>query len=173
MHEFRFRFVFNVSFGLVNPDFSRIPPIFLFKNPINLPFSWQKIPIFPFFFYQVASGHLVVIWQHQLQPSIFSMVLSLFHGSTVAIKGVSQGPHILFHNTYCSHQLQQALCDWFKKIWRVLCLFEESNCSPAFLKGVYLFHRTSCSNFRFKCIVLNTQKHLQRPHSFMVNVFIW
>ena len=50
MHEFRFRFVFNVSFGLVNPDFSRIPPIFLFKNPINLPFSWQKIPIFPFFF---------------------------------------------------------------------------------------------------------------------------
>ena len=34
----------------MNPDFSHIPPIFLLKNPINLPYSWQKkFPYFPYF----------------------------------------------------------------------------------------------------------------------------
>ena len=172
MHEFRFRFVFNVSFGQMNPDFSRISPIFLFKNPINLPFSWQKIPIFPFFFTKLPVGPCCYLTTTVAAIHFFydAVIISRQYGSN---QGCISRAHILFHNTYCSHQLQQALCGWFKKIWRVLCLFGESNCSPAFLKGVYLFHRTSCSNFCFKSIVLNAQKHLQRPHSFMVNVFIW
>ena len=53
---------------------------------------------------------------------------------------------------------------WFNIIWRV-CWFEESHCSPAFLKGTYSFHRTSCSNFCWKSTVINAQKHL-RPFSF-------
>ena len=53
---------------------------------------------------------------------------------------------------------------WFKKIWRV-CWFEESHCSPALLKGSYLFHRASCSNFCLKSTVLNVRKHL-RPFNF-------
>ena len=53
---------------------------------------------------------------------------------------------------------------WFNIIWRV-CWFEESHCSPALLKGSYLFHRTSCSNFCLKSTVLNVRKHL-RPFNF-------
>ena len=42
-----------------------------------------------------------------------------------------------------------------------------------YFKGTYLFHRTSCNNCFLKSTVLNDCKHLQRFHSFMVNVLIW
>ena len=50
--------------------------------------------------------------------------------------------------------------------------YEERNKKPCSFKVAYLFHRTSCSNFFFKSTVLNAQKHLQRSHSFIVNVLI-
>ena len=40
----------------------------------------------------------------------------------------------LSQNTYYSHPSKQTIYGWFKKILRLLCFFEESNCSPALLK---------------------------------------
>ena len=47
----------------------------------------------------------------------------------------------------------------------MVCWFQESRCRFALLKGTYLFHRTSCSNFCWKSTVLNARKHL-RPFNF-------
>ena len=73
-----------------------------------------------------------VIWRHHLQPSIFSMIVSLFHASTWS------NPHV--KETFFYFTILFATIDYNKrsavdsrKSWRV-CLFEESNCSPALLK---------------------------------------
>ena len=50
--------------------------------------------------------------------------------------------------------------------------YKERNKKPCSFKVAYLFHRASCINFFLKSIVLNAQKHLQRCHSFIVNVLI-
>ena len=50
--------------------------------------------------------------------------------------------------------------------------YKERNQKPCSFKVAYLFHRTSCSNLFLKSTVLNAQKHLQRFHSFIVNVLI-
>ena len=59
---------------------------------------------------------------------------------------------LLWYCHFFTGALEGAVCGWFKEIWRVLCLFEKGNCSPA-----YLFHWTSGSNFP-----------LLPPHSFMI-----
>ena len=73
-----------------------------------------------------------VTWRHPLEPSVFSIIVLLFHGSTcsvpyvrdtVSISQLLLQPSILVH----------AVCGWFEKNW-MICLFEESHCSPALLK---------------------------------------
>ena len=73
-----------------------------------------------------------VILRHQSQLSIFSVVVSLCHGSTWSDS--------YFKDTFISrHFLQRPIissgwfCGWFEKIWRV-CLLEESCCTPTLLK---------------------------------------
>ena len=53
----------------------------------------------------------------------------------------------LFHNTYCSHSLQQAVFGWFKKIWRVLCLLRKAIIALPFWRSKFIF---SCSSFSLK-----------------------
>ena len=75
-----------------------------------------------------------VIWRHHLQASIFSIIMTLFQGSTWSDSYVIHSFTLcLFHNTCCNHPLQQAVCDWFEKNWRV-CLFKKNHCNPALLK---------------------------------------
>ena len=66
-----------------------------------------------------------VVWRNQLQLSIFTMIVSSFHGSNWSDPYVKE--------TFCSHPLQQVVCSWFNKFWRV-CVFQKSHCSPALLK---------------------------------------
>ena len=60
-----------------------------------------------------------------------------------------------------------------KKFEAFFCLFEESNCSPAFLKvSVYSTKIAAVVLFDKKSVALNAPKHLPLSHSFMVNVMI-
>ena len=65
----------------------------------------------------------------------------------------------LFHNRNWSHPLSQADCGWFKKIWGVMCLFEERKASPAILKVPVSFKELVAV---FAVI-----------HFFMISVLIW
>ena len=72
-----------------------------------------------------------VMWRHHFQPSIFSIIESLFDGSPWSDPYVKETMFISQHLLQPS--LQQAVCRWFKKIWKVY-LFEENNYGPALLK---------------------------------------
>ena len=65
----------------------------------------------------------------------------------------------LFHNENWSLPLSQEDCGWFKKIWRVMCLLEERNSSPAILKVPVSFKELVAV---FAVI-----------HFFMVRVLLW
>ena len=69
--------------------------------------------------------------------------------------------------------ITSGLYGWFKKVWRILCLLEENDCSQCPFKGAYSFHITIRSNFCLKNIVLNAQIYLQPSNSFAANVLIW
>ena len=99
-----------------------------------------------------------MIWRHQFESSISSMVLPLFHGSTWS-DPLCQGHCVYFATIVATIHYNQPFIDSRKMkgtvfIWGKQLL-------PCYFKGASLFHRTSCSNF---C--------LQPPHSFMVNVLI-
>ena len=97
-----------------------------------------------------------VIWRHDFQPSIFSMIVSLFHGSTLS------DPYVKDTVFISQHFLQPSIitnCQWLIRekpfIWgkpSQLCSF----------KSACLFHRTSCSNFCLKSTVSSAQKPLQQ-----------
>ena len=59
--------------------------------------------------------------------------------------------HCVYFATHLANSTIASGLGWFEKIWRILCLFEENNCSPAPL-----------SNFCF-----------HPSHSFIVNMLIW
>ena len=105
-----------------------------------------------------------VSWRHHFQPSIFSMIVSLFHGSTWRNPHVKETVFISQYFLQPSIIIKPSVVDsrnsWFiseKALWRLS------------YKGAYLFHRTSCNNFFLRSTVLNAQKYLQRFQSFMVN----
>ena len=98
------------------------------------------------------------IW---LQSSIFSMVVSLFHGSTWSNPFVKDTVFI------SQHFLESSIITsdlWL--IWGNLkgIFIWVKPLQPCCFKGVYLFHRTSCSNLCLKSIVLNARKHFQLSH---------
>ena len=101
----------------------------------------------------------------------FSMVLSVFHGSTWSdpyVKGtVFISQHLLqpsiTTNDFC---LIRANMSGIMFIWG-------KPLQPCSFKGNYLIHRARSSNFCLKSTVLNARKLLQPSHSFMVNVLIW
>ena len=71
-----------------------------------------------------------VNWRHQLQPSIFSMVMSLFHGSTWS------NPYVKDTVFISQHLLQSSKVRIYSKelivmiyVWKVMCLMHESTCS--------------------------------------------
>ena len=71
-----------------------------------------------------------VNWRHQLQPSIFSMVMSLFHGSTWS------NPYVKDTVFISQHFLQSSKVRIYSKelvsmifVWKVMCLMHESTCS--------------------------------------------
>ena len=99
------------------------------------------------------------------QPSIFSMMVSLFHGSTWRNPHVKETAYFttLFATIYYN---AWSLFD-SRKIWRV-CLFQENHCGPTLLK-VPIYSTELVAITFLKGSVLNAQKHLQRSHSFMVN----
>ena len=72
---------------------------------------------------------LAILWD---QPSILSMVVFLFHRSTWRELSVKDTTFISQHLEQPSTS-KQVVCSWCQKIWMV-CLFEESHCSPALLK---------------------------------------
>ena len=80
--------------------------------------------------------NIVIIWGHQLHPSFFAMVLSLFHGSTWS------NPYVR-----CTGFISQYLFQ-SSRIIENLC------------------HKISCSNFCLKSTLLNARKHFQPFHSF-------
>ena len=69
-----------------------------------------------------------VVWQNQLKLSIFTMIVSSFHGSNWSDPYVKE--------TFCSHPLQQmAVVDSISfEVFNKVCVFEKSHCSPALLK---------------------------------------
>ena len=105
-----------------------------------------------------------VLRRHHFQPSVFSMIVSLFHGSTWSNPHVNETVLVYFTILFAIVYYNKRSAIDSRKSWRV-CLFEENYGSPA----SYLFNRTSCNIFCLKGTVLNAQKHLQRSHSFMVN----
>ena len=73
-----------------------------------------------------------VMWWHHFQASVFSMIISLFHGSTWSDLYVKETVFISRHLLQSSI-LTSGAHDWFEKNWRV-CLSEENFCSPSLLK---------------------------------------
>ena len=72
-----------------------------------------------------------VIWLHLLESFIFSIIVLLLHGCTWS------DPYFKDTVSISQHLLQpsvllQAVCDLFEKNI-MICLFEESHCSPALL----------------------------------------
>ena len=88
-----------------------------------------------------------VIWRHHLQPSIFSMIVSLFHRSTWSSPQVNETVIILFATI---HYNKRSAVD-SRKIWRV-CLFEENHCSPAVLKVPIYFTEQVAIIFVWKVV---------------------
>ena len=108
-----------------------------------------------------------VIWRHLLDPFIFSIIVLSFHGSNWS------DPYVKDIVSISQHLLQpsillQAVCSWFE--WYV-CL-RKAIVALLFYWGVYLFHRTTCSDICLKSSVLNARKNLQPPHCLLVNVLI-
>ena len=106
-----------------------------------------------------------VIWRHHFQPSNFSMIVSLFHVSTWS------NPHVNETVFISQHFLQPSIIMsglWL--IWEnVEEYVEENHCSPALLKVPTYSSELVAIIFVWKTTMLNAQKHLQRPYSFMVN----
>ena len=106
---------------------------------VNSPFQLQPSILR----YLLVSRHIYferksVIWRHHLKPSIFSTFL--FQGGTWSNPLCHE--HFVYFTMFISqHFLQPSIIItsdlWLiqgnLKIGRVLCLFEEINCSPAFL----------------------------------------
>ena len=114
---------------------------------------------------------IVVFLTASVTVIYFSMVLSVFHGSTWSdpyVKGtVFISQHLLqpsiTTNDFC---LIRANMSGIMFIWG-------KPLQPCSFKGNYLIHRARSSNFCLKSTVLNARKLLQPSHSFMVNVLIW
>ena len=101
-------------------------------------------------------------WKITIYLKISIPAIHLFYGTVIiSLEHMKQSTLSRALCIFRNHQL--GVCGWFEKIWRLLCLFEESNCSPALLKvPIYSTELVAVVNF---C--------LQPPHSFMVNVLIW
>ena len=97
-----------------------------------------------------------VSWRHYFQPSIFTIIVSLFHGSTW------RNPHVKETVVISQHFLQPSIIisgmGWFEKMLMSMFISGKPLRSCSF-KGAYLFHRTSCNIFFLKNTVLNSQKH--------------
>ena len=101
-----------------------------------------------------------VIWRHQIQSSISSMVLSLFHESTWSDL-LCLGHCVYFATLIASiHYSKQSVVDSRK--FEGYCVYLRKAIVALFYKAAYLFHWTSCSNF---CS--------QPPHYFMVTAQKW
>ena len=109
-------------------------------------------------------------WQHHFLPSIFSMIVSFFHMNAWG------NPYVRITLFISQHLLQPSII--ISGLWLIreklksMFISAKTLLSCSF-KGTYLFHRTSCNNFCLWSTVLNAEKHLQRSHSFMMNVLIW
>ena len=147
-------------------------PFFYYKRVIAAIYSFKftailTIIIIPPWFQACIYWKKFVSWRHHFQPSIFSMIVSSFHGSTW------RNPHLKETVFISQHFLQPSIIIsglWSvdsRKSWRV-CLFKENHCGPALLKmPIYATELVAISVL--KNIVLNAQKHLQRSYSFIVN----
>ena len=104
-------------------------------------------------FRHVYNERKPVIWQYQLQPPIFSMLLSLFHWSTWS-DPLCQGHCIYFTTLIALIHYNKRSVDDSRKL--------EGYCIYLRKAIVVLLLRTNCSNFCWKCTVLSTQKHFRR-----------
>ena len=106
-----------------------------------------------------------LIRRYPFEPSgFFSMIVSLFHGST------GSNPHVKEIVFISQNLLQPSIIT--SGLWliqeKMKSMFRKP-LQPCFFKGAYLFHRSSCNDICSRSTVLNAQQHLQRSHSFMVN----
>ena len=91
-------------------------------------------------------------WRHHFQLSIFSVIVSLFHGSTW------RNPKIKETVFVSQHFLQPSII--ISGLWLIQEKVEEWPCS---FKGAYLFHRTSCNIFFEKYCVKCTKALTEIP----------
>ena len=75
-----------------------------------------------------------VIWRNQFQPFIFFLLYAYMKHIIILL---SKGQYF-FCNTYGSYPLWQVVSGLFKQIWKVLCLYEESNCSHTFWRCLFI-----------------------------------
>ena len=108
-----------------------------------------------------------VIWQHHFQPTIFSIIVSLFHGGTWSNPHVKESVFLRLVATI--HYNKRSVVD-SRKSWRVY-LFQENHCSPALLKVPICSTELIAIIFfeQYYSTILNARKYSQRSHSFMVN----
>ena len=109
-----------------------------------------------------------VIWRHFCYVAF--PVIYFFDDSVIISKedlkqSTCQEDCVISQHLLQPFMITSSLC-WFEKNWRG-CLFEENHCSPVLLK-VPIYSTELCS-ICLKRTALNLQKHLKRPHSFMVN----
>ena len=84
-------------------------------------------------------------WWHHFQPSIFSIIVPLFQGSTW------RNPHVK-ETVFISQPFVQpsiiieAVCGWFEKKLKSMFISGKP-LWPCSFKGAYLFHRTSCNKY--------------------------
>ena len=108
-----------------------------------------------------------VILRHQLQPSIFSMIVSLFHGSTwsnphvketVFISQYFLQPSIIINGLRLIRKKVEEYVYLRKTI--VACCFKDG----------YLFHRTSCSNLCLKICEMHKSTYRDPTFSWWTSI---
>ena len=128
---------------------------------MNVPFSIiqeQLQPRFQECIYWMKSA----IWRHLLDPFIFSIIVLSFHGSNWSESYVKDIVSISQHLLQPSI-LVQAVCGWFEKNW-MICLFEESYCSPALLLRCLFIPQNYLQWYLFeKCCAKCTKELVATP----------
>ena len=128
---------------------------------MNVPFSIiqeQLQPRFQECIYWMKSA----IWRHLLDPFIFSIIVLSFHGSNWSQSYVKDIVSISQHLLQPSI-LVQAVCGWFEKNW-MICLFEESYCSPALLLRCLFIPQNYLQWYLFeKCCAKCTKELVATP----------